>query len=793
MKNCDPRLWGVKKPWSALLCFIGLTLLFAWGNVRLQRGGFLDEDVLLRADDPFRRMDRYVQGKVEEGFEGREVIPFVLHGGIQSAEDLQKILRLTEAVQEAFGDAVFSLSEAPAYRDTGETLFDEPYITGKELTDPSFALNEWKEQVARDPAVYGLLVGRDFSWALAARYLAPGYDEITEFRRTVEFLEDRAIPWWEWLWKRDITPRDPAVGVGGWTMGRGLIDQGLNVDILSLVFLGVFLTLPVFWVALGSFRAALLSVSVMIAGGFVWTRGTMGLVDIDEQIFSLLAFANVIVQGTSFALHKFEALAASGAQDSATGWQRARSVDSLIATIAGIAVFGFGSLWTFGLKPIRELGVASALGVAWLWLLAVFFLPGLHLLCGQERSFPSPTRLDSLGGLFQRGLERLTSGCLRAAMWLAAGRRPLGVIAFTLGLFGVTAALFVQGQILCRTRPLDFIRGTSVEKEARFLNQPGGLGFEFLDLLVEPGQGGTIDDPRFLQRAWAFQAALKQIAGARETASILSVLHQIARESFHKTLPETETETGTAFFLIENRLEPALRDQFYFLGGIRLAVSFSMDDSVEVGRFCEEILALARKDFPDLKVSAFNKVPLYPRVDQYVRQGKIANVFVSQLGVALLCGLVIFWRNRRLVQSRLSPLRGGLVMSLPLLFATAVMGLLMWGLEIPLDMSTAPINALAINAATDFSLYLAMTYQAALHAFPPQEALKHAMEREGKIIVADCLLNTLCFLPLVTSRFLPVQQLGWMMGVMLTTCAAGALLFMAALLPHCVVRKNVGN
>jgi len=215
-----------------------------------------------------RRMDRYVQDKTAEGFEGREFIPFVLNGGgIRSAADLQHLLHVTETAQGAFGDTVLSLSTVPAYRDTGETLVDEPYVTAEKISRPDFDLRRWKEQVAGDPGVFGLLVGRDFAWASVIRYLPPGYDEVKEFRKTVEFLEGREIPWWEWLWKTDISPRDPAVGVGGWTLGRGLIDQGLNVDILTLVFLGMLLTVPIFWAAVGSWRSALLCVGGMAVGG----------------------------------------------------------------------------------------------------------------------------------------------------------------------------------------------------------------------------------------------------------------------------------------------------------------------------------------------------------------------------------------------------------------------------------------------------------------------------------------------------------------------------------------------
>lgn len=794
MKIADLHACGINHPRIALLVFLSLSLLFVWGNVRVQKGGILDEHVILREDDPVRQMDQYVQEKVQEGFEGRAFISFILHSGARSTEDLGKVLTFTAAAKETFGEAIISLAEVPAYQDTGDTLRDEPYVTAGEITHPSFDLHAWHEKVATDPSVYGLLVGRDFSWTAVIRYLSPEADEISEFRKTVEFLEDRKIPWWEWFWKRDIAPHDPSVGVGGWAMGRGLIDQGLNVDMLTLVSLGVVLTLPLFWAVLGSARLALLGIGVMIVGGFVWTRGAMGLLGVHERVFSLLAYANVIVQGTSFALHKLAALRESDAQEHVVAWQKARSVDTLLATTAGVAVFGFATLWTFGLKPIRELGLVSALGVVWLLVLAVFFLPALHaLMFRQKRGARHTVPLQShrrVDHVFDMALERLVSSCQHATAWLAEGKRSWGVVGVVCGLFVLVAFLFAQGRIVSRTRPLEFMRGTLVGREAAFLNQPGNVGFDFLDLLVEPTGGGRIYDPHFLARAWELQAAFKGVSEARETTSILSTLQQIARESFKKELPATQEEVETAFFLIENRLAPAVQRQLYFPEGIRIAVSSSTEESVEQGRFYKNILTLAHRDFPDLKVSTFNKNSLSPQVDQYVRQGKMSNAFVSQLGIALLCGVLIFWRNRRLGAVRLSPLRGGLLMSLPLFFATTVMGLLMWALEIALDMSTACITALAINAATDFSLYLVMTYQAVLQALPPKEALQVALRQEGKIIVADCLLNTLCFLPLITSHFLPVRQLGWMMGVMLVACAAGTLIIMAALLPACVVRKE---
>src|SRR2546426_12369189 len=123
MKPTDPRLWAIKKPRIALLCFLGLTLLFVWGNGRVERGGVLDGDVILRTDDPMRQMDRYVQDKAAEGFEGREVVPFVLNGGgLRSAGGLQHLLHGTETAHGAVGGTALRLSTGPAYPASGEAV-----------------------------------------------------------------------------------------------------------------------------------------------------------------------------------------------------------------------------------------------------------------------------------------------------------------------------------------------------------------------------------------------------------------------------------------------------------------------------------------------------------------------------------------------------------------------------------------------------------------------------------------------------------------------------------------------
>lgn len=107
----------------------------------------------------------------------------------------------------------------------------------------------------------------------------------------------------------------------------------------------------------------------------------------------------------------------------------------------------------------------------------------------------------------------------------------------------------------------------------------------------------------------------------------------------------------------------------------------------------------------------------------------------------------------------------------------------MWLLEVPLSMSSAPITELTINAANDLGLILLAAYALQLHQSEPKDTLKKTLATTGKRVFIDCGLNCIAFLPLwVLSWFIPVQQVGWIMLLMLVSCAGASVCIMPKLL-----------
>ncbi|MEA2627502.1 MAG: uncharacterized protein QOD06_3547 [Candidatus Binatota bacterium] len=787
---------AIAHPFAALGAMLLLILAALWANGRVfdLRGGILDD--ALPEDDVYRQMDRAVKAKAPAGFAAGEVVPIVVALPALTAENLREVLDVTREAKRVFGNGVVSLATLPDYRDDGTTLVADAYLTEEGLAHLDLA--ELRRRVAADPSVHGIFVAKDWSWASIAVFLPPGYDETREAWRFVEFLEGKKLSTLERFLKDDIHPRDPRLGVVGWVMGRWQIGQGINRDLMLFVALGVTFASPICWWYLRSLRQALVCAAVIVTG-ILLTRGSIWLLNVAgfgtfERVYTELAYANIIVQGTSFTLHVFEAFRSSRAPTSRAKLLEALHVVEEIRLVVLIAVVGFACLFTFPVWQMREMAIQSISGVLFIYLETVVLLPSLYLALERCLGAETPGRhFHPVQFTFARIVGRM-----RAPRWLS-WTAPL--VTFAIGV-----ALFAGGAIATKTEPEEYIAGTRIAATFDDLRRSGS-GNEFLDLLIEPRRG-RVFDPAFVAAAWSLEVDLARAAGGRgfeawqrregfepvqvsAVGSILGKLHQIARASYGEDIPSQPDRVRDAFAMIEEELPAEVRTQLWFDGGVRLLVSAEMNDSEALRALVERLLRFANERYGSvLSARVFGKAPVYPQVDAYVTRGEGPNVLLSLCMIFLIYAGWIAWRRRR-SHVPVRPFVGGYVMVSPFLFAAGVMAILMAWRGIPLSMSTAPIADLAINAAGDFSVYFFSAFLSA-YSFGRilEDAIARTHARESIVVFVDCVLNSVSFSPLMFSRFEPVRELGWMMVVMLLAALVGLLCFVPSLLPATIAAEE---
>ena len=807
---------------TVLVVFTITLFPMMYGNLTAKRGGLLD-DSLLNKEDPCYVMDKRAEALMAQGLKTSDVITLVVTFNPEiSANGLRFISTLTDELKAAFpAYGILSLSVVPRYRDTGEELLNSPYIDEKtleEISSDSSKLGKWRAEVAEDPSVYGVLIGRKFDYATVSVLLPRGFDEIATFRRLAAFLEQRNIAWYEWLIKTDICPaaKYKDITVAGWATACGLMDAALTSDMLKLTTIGLMIAGIVLYFSLRSKRQALIAMLVIVIC-LLWTRGSIGLLQqlgfqVYERVYALLVYTAVIISGISFVERKLECYNEARLEFPEhiprESWDKTRTiVDGVICITAANALANFGTLYQIGIRGILEVGIFSAFGIGYLLILVLWFLPALHALTGGEATVGQSYRANRIADVWDRFLKGVTAVCYK--LLDPDGRKEFPYHKKALLALSITAVSTIAAFLMVvsdyapfvkkdfqflhvRTRPLDYLPDTIVYRANEILNREGSYGFDRISVLVLPRDRADIYDHGFIARIDDLKGRIGEIGNVREVTSVMDIVSVISRESYGTTLPRAESEIHDALQMIEWDLGPAIKDQLWFDKGLILFASFSADDSNKTGDIVGSIIRVANDEFPDLDVLPFGKFLTYPQNDRYIREGKPWNAVSSIWIVVVICALWIMWRHRSLPRGsypslRLRPWLTGIAISIPFVFGSSVIVLVMILLRIPLDQATACITALAINAAIDFSLYMVADYQTALLSGKDlRQSLQYALPVRGKIIVIDILLNSLCFAPLMTSRFIPVERIGWVMIVMLIACGFGSLVLLPALLPWCV-------
>ncbi|MDT8997903.1 hypothetical protein RQP53_01285 [Paucibacter sp. APW11] len=809
------------------ICVLALliTAWFALLNLRVPSAGIV-QDALL---DHSNRYDQWQRDAASiKSINKGDTLSFVLAfpGGIDGA-GMAQIVRMSEEVRALFPEAtVWSLSSnAVDYRVQDGQLQSSPYL-GKSLFSgdgqlrSDFTLARWKQAVKDDASIYGTLIGREFDYAQIFVFLPEDYSEQGIVDRVAQYLEQRPISQLEWLlYKGDIKPAKAYanVSLGGWSVARGLMHYALISDVMFYSTTGLLIATLAAVFSLGSWRQAL-QVTGVIFVSFVLVRGSIPLLadlglsfygqPVYERVYFLLVLSALIVSGISFNVRAFEAFNDVWAEhpelDRATLWRLTAPIAVKLNVVAAIAVLNFATLPQIGIRGILEVGVLSALGIVIQRVLVVTLLPALHICIGGLPSDARHSRLAPWFERYKRLIDWLPQQACRQLLAMSP-RRSLGVsLAITAS--ALTAALIVvvhdlsqrDKWILVQERPIDYLPHTIVDRGRALLNQPGGAGFARLSYLVLPRSEGhelaASEDPAFIARVQAFQQRVAALPGAMPVRSIIDKLSQVSARSpdVGQPLPATRQQAHELLQLMRWDLDgPRLADNFWSKDGFVIYAAHAADNSRSLREFADATMRVAAEDFPDLRVLPFGRLHTYHQTDEYISQGKPLNVLSSFPLVIVICAGWLCWHNRRRAKAppraRLHPLWTALAISLPFLFAYALIVVLMALLAIPLDQATACATALGINAAIDFDIYVVDDFMQALQRdASPDEALHQALHERGRVTLIDAKLNAICFSFLMLSPFLPIQRLGLLMIVMLAACAFGALVLMTGVLRSCV-------
>jgi predicted RND superfamily exporter protein len=420
-----------------------------------------------------------------------------------------------------------------------------------------------------------------------------------------------------------------------------------------------------------------------------------------------------------------------------------------VTASSAAAVSGFAALAVSRIRPIREMGLWTATGLAIAWVVAFTLFPAL------QRALRTPTRrtVEIRARLYDRLAGALPAFTFR---W----RWPLVAGALGLAAAGLVALAGIPGRLAPMGVGLDVLRyvdpSLPIHEDMRFFrNHVSGLNVARLWVRTPPGE---VTDPEVLRALDRFTSRIEAVPGVSSVigpTSLLRLRRYAAGE--REALPQEPAAFAAAVADLEQLLltEPELR-AFVDVGTLanaQLTVVFERGDGPGVAalaRAAREAWDRTAAEGPALRGAELRVV------GESILAGKVGASLVPTLTESFAITAVLVFAAFLAVFRSAS---ARLLAMIPSLFAILVTFLAMRLAGASLDVATILIATTVLGTTENDQIHF-------FHHLHEGEdgglegALRHTLRVSGRPIVFATFINAAGFLALALSSFPPLRQFG---------------------------------
>src|SRR6266542_121469 len=414
------------------------------------------------------------------------------------------------------------------------------------------------------------------------------------------------------------------------------------------------------------------------------------------------------------------------------------------------AVLGFAALAVSPIRPVREMGIWTATGLALSWVVAFAVFPGLQKVLRTPTGRAVAVRArayDAVAAALPRFTWRWRWPLLATSLAFAAA----GIVALT-GIPGRLAPMRVGLDALDYVDP-----DLAIHRDIRFFQRNvGGLDVARVWVRTPPG---AATDPEVLRGIERLAGEIEQLPGVSAVVgptTFLRVRRALAGEP--PALPADPAGFALAAGDMEQLLltEPELRGfiDVAMLANAQLSVTFDAKDAASARALSTAIGAAWDRtvaQVPALRTASMQVV------GEALLQAKVGAslvpTFAESLALTAALIMVAFLFVFRSASARLLAM-------IPSVFAILVTFLGMRLLGLSLNIATILIATTVLGTTENDQIH----FFHHLHEGEEQDglegALRHTLRVSGRPIVFATLINAVGFLGLALSRFPPLRQFG---------------------------------
>jgi len=758
----DPAQLLVRFPRTVVLAYTVATILLGLAARQVRIEGSIES--ILPRNDP--AVEYYAGVRAAFGSDDIGVVG-VRAPDLFSAATLTKIARVTDRLAAIDGvERVLSLTNpvAPA-----ADVFNPPTLLPK--IPPSAAdIATLKAKLAATPLYANNLVAPDNRGAAINVVFRNMTDAEYADRRIdahiAEILADEAGPE-EFFFTGASRVKQVAVRL-------------MRNDLLRFTPLALLSIVLVLWFSFRRIRAVILPLMTVVIA-VLWTLGVMGLIGKSISLGTFMLPPLLLVIGSAQAMHVIAAYyeqIAARREPSEAVVRGLHAVWTPLLISAFTTAVGFGALMISQIAAIWDLGFMSVLGIVFLSVTSLGYLPAALVLwdrfVGRSRETARWPRIEQL-------MARLGAQAYAARGKVLAITGVLAVIA----LVGA-ARIFVDSDFLTY-----FDRSSQVRHEHEVINQQI-VGSNPFYLIVEGGGPDALKQWDALKKVKDLQTFVSTLPGITGSISIVDYL-ELLESGLNKSgegdiLIDAngkiiEPQKPQSFWENPANLPPVLNLIGVSPSTFKAVVSADFSranivvrSKVSGSRQIEAILSSVRKYVAANFPAGLRVVPTGNLV---LITGTSSRIVFDQIKSVSFALLVIF----AVMALMLLSARVGLLAILPNVVAILVFfGLLGW-FGVSLNLGTSLIATIALGIAVDSSVHYMWRLSRELRGESDQAAaIQRAMRAVGGPMLYIALALGAGFLTFAGSGFPPIRNFGLLTSITLATAFGANLIVLPALL-----------
>ncbi len=491
--------------------------------------------------------------------------------------------------------------------------------------------------------------------------------------------------------------------VSGMPYIRTLNSQNIQSEIGLFVFAALGITSLLFFFFFRSFRATLISMTIVIIG-VMWSFGTLGFFHYEITVLTAIIPPLIIVIGIPnciFLINKYQ-------QEIKIHGNKAKSLQRVISKVGNATLMtnittaaGFATFIITDSQLLREFGIVASLNILFLFLLCLIIIPIVY----SYMPLPKDKHLAHLGKNYILGFLNWIQNTVKNRNVTVYAITLLLIVGGIIGIFQIK----ISGSII-----------EDMPQDANFFEDITFYENEFdgvmpLEIMIDTKRKKGAYKSSTLKRINTLHETIEEIPELSKAVSLVNIV-KYAKQAFYNGNPDyyelpTKQEEAFVMSYIKNSSEGtnqnSLKSYVDSTGQYARVTTFMRDIGTDkMAKIEERLQEKIDKLFPEGRytVTMTGKAYVFEKGTHYLVQNLVLSLLFAILLISLL--MAYLFRSFKMIIVSLLP------NLLPLIITAGLMGFL----GVPIKPSTILVFSIAFGISVDDTIHFLAKYRQELKA-----------------------------------------------------------------------------